>query len=54
MGQTDAYKDFKDQTRNRTIDPLERLDMAEILHIYYLVKNNIPVLNEDMGGQTTG
>ena len=54
MGNTDAYKDFKDQARNRTIDPLERLDMAEILHIYYLLKHNIPLLNEDMGGQTTG
>ena len=51
---TANYAGFKEAVRNRVIDPVEKLDMAEILHIYYLSSHNISILNEDMGGQTTG
>ena len=49
-------QDFINSTkiRKRTLLPEEKLDIAEIVHIYYFLTKGATLLNEEMGGQMTG
>lgn len=40
--------------KNRELSWVEKMDIAEILHIYYFTKKGIKLLNTQMGGQVTG
>lgn len=43
-----------DTVKKRELSKAEKLDLAEIIHIYYLVKDGQKLLNTQMGGQMTG
>lgn len=42
------------KVRKRTLLQEEKLDIAEIVHIYYFLTKGATLLNEEMGGQMTG
>lgn len=44
----------RNKVRKRELKDEERLDIAEIVHIYYFLTKGESLLNEEMGGQMTG